>query len=192
MARPARHFYTTYLIHAFDLYHSREAAGMQGEYMTAGAGADGEGCDPAVGRVPLPHALTRTRLESHSPSTRGGAPGCLIAARRGRRPGRVTPAGPPPPARGTPSSRPHPSLPQLASELGPLPNVNGLEIVKYARGLPHRKGTPIIMLTAVGCETEALAAGADVFLRKPDDMNIPVGAIESLAGATKGGTPPPA
>jgi hypothetical protein len=48
------------------------------------------------------------------------------------------------------------------------------------------------MLTAAGCEVEAFDAGVDVFLRKPDDMTRVVGAIASLAGAAKGGTPPPA
>ena len=73
-----------------------------------------------------------------------------------------------------------------------LPNLDGVEIVRYVRQLAHRQGMPIIMLTAAGCEVEAFDAGVDVFLRKPDDMTRVVGAIASLAGAAKGGTPPPA
>ncbi|MDQ3803571.1 MAG: response regulator [Acidobacteriota bacterium] len=51
-----------------------------------------------------------------------------------------------------------------------LPNVNGLEVVRYARQLPHRRKTPIIMLSASEAEAEARSAGADVFLRKPQDI----------------------
>ena len=51
-----------------------------------------------------------------------------------------------------------------------LPNVNGLELVRYARRLLHRKRTPIIMFSASECGRDARLAGADEFLRKPQDM----------------------
>ena len=51
-----------------------------------------------------------------------------------------------------------------------LPNVSGLELARRARELPHRKGTPIIMLSASECVRDALLAGADTFLRKPQDI----------------------
>jgi CheY-like chemotaxis protein len=51
-----------------------------------------------------------------------------------------------------------------------LPNVNGLELVRYARGLPHRTRTPIIMFSASECGRDARLAGADEFLRKPQDI----------------------
>jgi CheY-like chemotaxis protein len=51
-----------------------------------------------------------------------------------------------------------------------VPNVNGLELVWYARQLPHRRRTPIIMLSASEVETDALEAGADVFLSKPQGI----------------------
>jgi DNA-binding response OmpR family regulator len=51
-----------------------------------------------------------------------------------------------------------------------LPGVCGLEIVRRARSLPHRARLPIIMLSASDCRADALRAGADVFLRKPEDL----------------------
>jgi DNA-binding NtrC family response regulator len=51
-----------------------------------------------------------------------------------------------------------------------LPGVSGLELVRQARKLMHRRQTPIIMLSAVNCAREALRVGANVFLRKPEDV----------------------
>ncbi|MCA1594258.1 MAG: response regulator, partial [Acidobacteria bacterium] len=51
-----------------------------------------------------------------------------------------------------------------------LPGVNGLELVRTARKLSHRRRTPIIMLSAGDCETEAWRAGVDAFLHKPEDV----------------------
>lgn len=47
---------------------------------------------------------------------------------------------------------------------------NGVELIRLARQLPHRRRTPIIMLSASDVEGEALGAGANLFLRKPDDI----------------------
>jgi CheY-like chemotaxis protein len=51
-----------------------------------------------------------------------------------------------------------------------LPGESGLQIARRARQLPHRRRTPIIMLSASDVEGEALAAGVDAFLRKPQDV----------------------
>ena len=51
-----------------------------------------------------------------------------------------------------------------------LPDLNGLELVKRARNLAHRSKTRIGMLSANSVEAEAREAGADVFLRKPQDI----------------------
>lgn len=51
-----------------------------------------------------------------------------------------------------------------------LPGASGLELVRAARKIPHRRRTPIIMLSASECEAEAWRAGVDAFLRKPDDI----------------------
>lgn len=51
-----------------------------------------------------------------------------------------------------------------------LPGMNGLELLRLARKLPHRKRTPIIMFSASDVETEAWRAGVNAYLRKPDDV----------------------
>jgi two-component system chemotaxis response regulator CheY len=61
-----------------------------------------------------------------------------------------------------------------------LPNINGLELVRYARQLPHRKRTPVIMLSASEGASEAREAGADVFLRKPQDVGLLVETVRGL------------
>ncbi|HYG10402.1 MAG TPA: response regulator [Pyrinomonadaceae bacterium] len=61
-----------------------------------------------------------------------------------------------------------------------LPSVTGLELVRYARTLPHRKQMPIIMFSATECGREARDAGVDVFLRKPQDVGKVVETIARL------------
>ena len=51
-----------------------------------------------------------------------------------------------------------------------LPHVNGTELIRRARQLQHRRRTPIIMFSADDVEAEAWRAGADAFLKKPDDI----------------------
>jgi CheY-like chemotaxis protein len=48
--------------------------------------------------------------------------------------------------------------------------VNGVELIRRARSLSHRRRTPIIMLSASEVEAEAWRAGTDAFLRKPHDI----------------------
>ncbi|MGH7481493.1 MAG: response regulator transcription factor [Longimicrobiales bacterium] len=51
-----------------------------------------------------------------------------------------------------------------------MPHLSGLEVLEELRGLPHRKTTPVIMLTAKGQETDrerAADLGATDFLTKP-------------------------
>ncbi len=47
---------------------------------------------------------------------------------------------------------------------------DGLELARRARQLLHRRRTPIIMLSAGDKERDALRAGIDAFLRKPQDL----------------------
>ncbi len=61
-----------------------------------------------------------------------------------------------------------------------LPNVSGLELARRAREMPHRKETPIIMLSASECAREAHLAGADTFLRKPQDIGKIVETVARL------------
>ncbi len=51
-----------------------------------------------------------------------------------------------------------------------LPGKDGLDLARRARQLPHRRRTPIIMLSASDVEREALRAGVNAFLRKPEDI----------------------
>ena len=51
-----------------------------------------------------------------------------------------------------------------------LPGMDGLELTRLARRLPHRRRTPIIMFSASEVEPEAWRAGVNAYLRKPDDV----------------------
>ena len=53
-----------------------------------------------------------------------------------------------------------------------LPGLNGLELVKRARTLAHRAHTPIAVISATPVEAEAKDAGANIFLRKPQDIGL--------------------
>jgi two-component system chemotaxis response regulator CheY len=63
-----------------------------------------------------------------------------------------------------------------------LPGASGMELTRYARSLHAYRGTPIIMLSAGELESEARGAGADLFLRKPDDIHALVEAVRRLIG----------
>jgi DNA-binding response OmpR family regulator len=47
---------------------------------------------------------------------------------------------------------------------------DGLALVRRARQLPHRRETPIILISLEDCAEEARLAGADAFLRKPNNL----------------------
>lgn len=59
-----------------------------------------------------------------------------------------------------------------------LPGIGGLELVRQARKLLHRRRMPILMLSASDCETAAWGAGVDAFLKKPGDLR----ALASIVG----------
>ena len=52
-----------------------------------------------------------------------------------------------------------------------LPGLSGLELARRARKMPHRRRTPIVMLSGSDCETEAWRTGVDAFLTKPEGIN---------------------
>jgi CheY-like chemotaxis protein len=61
-----------------------------------------------------------------------------------------------------------------------LPGKNGIELIRYGRTLAHRRRTPFIMFSAGNAEAEAWRAGADAFLRKPEDVDRLAGTITRL------------
>ncbi len=61
-----------------------------------------------------------------------------------------------------------------------LPGLSGVELVRRVRELAHRRDTPVVIISATECEDEALGAGADVFLRKPQDISVMVETITRL------------
>jgi CheY-like chemotaxis protein len=64
-----------------------------------------------------------------------------------------------------------------------LPGVNGLEIVQRARQLDHCSRTPIIVLSATPVAAEAIKAGANEFLPKPQGVSSLVETISRLLDA---------
>jgi CheY-like chemotaxis protein/Flp pilus assembly protein TadD len=56
------------------------------------------------------------------------------------------------------------------NELG-IGQINGIELVRRARQLPHRRRVPIIMFSGSEIEPEAWRAGASAFLMKPQDVD---------------------
>lgn len=64
-----------------------------------------------------------------------------------------------------------------------MPHASGLEVLEAVRGLPHRRDTPIIMLTAKGQHADreqAEAHGATDFLTKPFSPKKLFARIEQL------------
>jgi CheY-like chemotaxis protein len=53
-----------------------------------------------------------------------------------------------------------------------LPDTSGLELIRRTRALAHRQQTPIIMLSGDDVEMQARRAGANAFLRKPEDVSV--------------------
>lgn len=51
-----------------------------------------------------------------------------------------------------------------------LPGKDGMELARRARELSHRRRMPVIIFSASDVEREAWRAGADAFLRKPQDI----------------------
>ena len=69
-----------------------------------------------------------------------------------------------------------------------LPSYNGIELTRRARQLPHRRRTPIIMLSGNEIEAEAWGAGISAFLMKPQGLGqLTAMALRLLVkGATHG------
>lgn len=61
-----------------------------------------------------------------------------------------------------------------------LPGVGGVELIARARGMVHRRYLPIIMMSGTLDERIAREAGADAFLRKPEDIGLLAQTIDRL------------
>jgi CheY-like chemotaxis protein/tetratricopeptide (TPR) repeat protein len=61
-----------------------------------------------------------------------------------------------------------------------LPGKDGLELARRARQLPHRRRTPIIMLSASSIEQDAYRVGVNAFLKKPQDIRLLTATITRL------------
>jgi CheY-like chemotaxis protein len=64
-----------------------------------------------------------------------------------------------------------------------LPGISGIELTRRARSLAHRQQTPIIIFSANNVEMAARRAGANAFLRKPDDVGAVVKTISRQLAA---------
>ena len=65
-----------------------------------------------------------------------------------------------------------------------LPHFTGLELVRHIRSIPHRQQMPIILISLEDLEEEAREAGADAFLRKPNNLIELVDTIRRLLPAS--------
>jgi DNA-binding NtrC family response regulator len=61
-----------------------------------------------------------------------------------------------------------------------LPGLSGLELVLRLQAMPHRRKTPVIMLTGDECEAESWRAGVKAFLRKPEGIDQLPATIDRL------------
>jgi CheY-like chemotaxis protein len=61
-----------------------------------------------------------------------------------------------------------------------LPDMNGLELTRRAKRLPHRRDVPVVMFSARDHAADAQRAGVDAFLKKPEGMESLVETIERL------------
>ncbi|HJR08332.1 MAG TPA: response regulator [Pyrinomonadaceae bacterium] len=68
-----------------------------------------------------------------------------------------------------------------------LRNFTGLELVRDIRRIPHRKEMPIILISIDDLTEEAREAGADAFLRKPNNLIELVDTIRRLLGEERDG-----
>jgi CheY-like chemotaxis protein len=66
-----------------------------------------------------------------------------------------------------------------------LPGLNGIELLQQARALAHRRGIPVIVLSGTAVEEAVMRAGADAFLRKPEDISSVVEAIAQLLSSAE-------
>jgi CheY-like chemotaxis protein len=67
-----------------------------------------------------------------------------------------------------------------------MPRATGLEVLEQARQMPHRRDTPVIILTAKGQDADrrqALELGATDFFTKPFSPKKLLARVDELFGA---------
>jgi CheY-like chemotaxis protein len=64
-----------------------------------------------------------------------------------------------------------------------FPGLSGLKLTERARRQPHRQQTPIVLISLEDIGDEARRAGADAFLRKPNNLIELVETIRRLLAA---------
>ncbi len=62
---------------------------------------------------------------------------------------------------------------------------NGLGLIRQLRSLPHRRQTPVLIFTEEDCLSEALSAGADAYLPKPEGIRSIVATARRLLRTRK-------
>jgi len=65
-----------------------------------------------------------------------------------------------------------------------LPGLNGIELLQQVRALAHCREIPVIVLSGTAVEEAVMQAGADAFLRKPEDISSVVEAIAQLLSSS--------
>ena len=61
-----------------------------------------------------------------------------------------------------------------------LPGMRGLDLIRHARELMHRRRTSILMFSAVNYEHTSLMAGANAFLKKPSGIRDLIKTVKQL------------
>jgi len=61
-----------------------------------------------------------------------------------------------------------------------LPGPSGIELTRRARALAHRRTTPVVIISASEVGRAARRAGADAFLKKPEDISRIVATLARL------------
>ena len=64
-----------------------------------------------------------------------------------------------------------------------FPDLSGLALTERARRQPHRWRTPIVLISLQDISDEARSAGADAFLRKPNNLIELVETVRRLLAA---------
>lgn len=66
-----------------------------------------------------------------------------------------------------------------------LPDLNGIELLQEARALAHRRGILVIVLSGAPVKQAVMRAGADAFLRKPEDISLVVEVADQLLSSSE-------